>query len=789
MKGWITAIVEVLFIVTASAALPQASAEKVLPQVEAPFKGKIAASAKDSVPDWPEPLKAPAGSPNIVLILLDDTGFGDASTFGGPAQTPELDNLAAQGLRYNRFHVSAACSLTRAALLSGRNDHKAAFGTTVDSASGFPGYNGIWRKDTVSVAEVLRRNGYSTAAFGKWHNTPFWEVSPVGPFDHWPTSLGFEYFYGFMGLDQREFEPTLYRNTAPVELPGTKQQGYHLTADLTDQAISWLHTHESLAPDKPYFLYFATGATHIPHQVPREWIRKYHGQFDQGWDKVREETFARQKKLGVIPADAELTPRPDGMPAWDTLSADMRRLLARQMEVYAAYLSQTDHEVGRLVKVIQESPQGENTLILYIVGDNGAMPGPGAEGSEEYGDFDPAHFQPLQERLRYIDELGSELFMNSYAVPWAWASDTPFQSTKEDASHFGGTRDPMIASWPARIKDKGGLRTQFTDVNDVAATLYEITGIRFPSEVDGVKQQALDGVSFAYTFEQPSARSRHLTQIFETDGNRAIYQEGWVAAAPHCLAWKCPVTGTDLSDFGSDRWELYHIDTDYSEAHDVAKQFPDKLKAMKDLFDTEARKENIYPLGAVDVKGQPHPARGRREFIYYPDLPRTPSAYVVPDFSQSHRITAQAVIPEDGAEGVIIASGSRSAGFALYLKDKRLIYENHPLGASRAVIASRTQVPYGEVTLGYEFIADAPEANMPGPLAQLFGSKPAPGTGRLYINGRLVGEGRQGPVSRYVLGDESTLGIGRIFPSPVSPAFDPPFKFTGTLTRVQVKLD
>lgn len=417
------------------------AAATVLPQPEQPFTGKIARTISQSTPAFPQMPKAPAGAPNIVVILLDDVGFAATSTFGGPANTPGLDQLAKKGLRYNQFHTTALCSPTRAALLSGRNDHRAGFGTVMESVSGFPGYNGIWRKDTVSMPEVLRRNGYSTAAIGKWHNTPFWEISPVGPFDRWPTGLGFEYFYGFMAGATSQYETPLYRNTLPVDTVNDAEHGYHFTTDMTNDAINWVQTHLSLAPEKPYFLYYATGAVHEPHHVPQEWIDKYKGRFDQGWDKLRADIFARQQKRGVIPKSAKLTPRPDEIPAWSSLSADQRKLLARQMEVYAAFLEHTDYEIDRLVKTIQSGPQGDNTLIFYIVGDNGASAEGGIEGRDVEPKEAPSSASALTsatiaERLEHLDELGSERHSNQYSAGWAWATGSPFQWMKQVASHL-----------------------------------------------------------------------------------------------------------------------------------------------------------------------------------------------------------------------------------------------------------------------------------------------------------------------------------------------------------------
>ncbi|MBI4166863.1 MAG: arylsulfatase, partial [Acidobacteria bacterium] len=671
-------------------------AADVLPQADRPFRGKIGFSVKDSTPDWPQPVKASTGAPNIVLILLDDVGFASSSTFGGPAETPALEQLAAQGLRYNRFHTTALCSPSRAALLSGRNDHRMGFGTIADTRRGFPGYNGIWKKSTVSIAEVLKRNGYSTAAFGKWHNTPFSEITPVGPFDRWPTGLGFEYFYGMMEGSDSQWEPVLHRNTTLVDPPATAEQGYHFTTDITDEAICWVRAHESLAPEKPYFLYIATGATHSPHHVPKNWIAKYQGQFEQGWDKLREEIFARQKRLGVIPADTRLTPRPKELPAWDSLSAEQRKLLSRQMEVYCAFLSHTDHEIGRLLHTVRQGSNADNTLILYIVGDNGGDIMGGLAGAET---------SELPGQLQHLDELGGVSFLNGFASGWAWATNAPFQWGKTVASHFGGTRDPMIVSWPARIKDRGGLRSQFTHLNDIAATFYDVTGITFPTVVDGVEQVPLDGVSFAYSFDDVTAPSRHRMQIFEQLGNRAIYQDGWIAAARHTLPWIWePVS----EDYENDRWELYYVEKDFSQSRELAGQNPEKLRELQMLFDVEARKNDIYPLGHWTTwYAEPSLTTGKCSFTYRPGQPPIQvNGVTVPGFEQSHRITADIVVPENGAEGVIISNGGRGrmGGFVLYVKDDRLVYETNSI-----VLTSSMALPRGKVELAYEFLAESPK--------------------------------------------------------------------------------
>lgn len=755
------------------AALAQAgAAEDVLPRPEAPFKGHVAFRAQDSTPDWPTPVTAPAGAPNIILILLDDVGFGATSTFGGPVQTPDLDRLAAQGLRYNRFHVTAICSPTRAALLSGRNQHRLGAGTITTYAAGYPGYNANWRRDAATIAQVLSLNGYSTAAFGKWHNAPVKsipEIYPTGPYGRWPTGMGFEYFYGFLGAEADQWEPTLYRNTTLVDPPGKPEQGYYLNADLVNDAIRWVHTHEALAPQKPYFLYFAPGATHVPHQAPKEWIDKYRGQFDQGWDKVREETFARQKKLGVIPANSELTPRPKELPAWDSLTPDEQKLCAREMEVYAGYLAETDYDLGRFLRSVQQGPEGDNTLILYIAGDNGAEAGTGRTGTDDgrYHNGVP-NPESIQHRLEHLDELGGPKYLSLYASGWAWAMCAPFQWVKTIGSHLGGTRDPLIVSWPARIKDRGGLRSQYTHVNDMASTIYEVVGVPIPGVVNGVKQLSMDGTSFAYTFADAAAPSRHTMQVYESFDNRAMYKDGWIAAIRHTIPW-IPVS----PDFSHDRWELYHLDVDFTEAHDLAAQEPARLKDLQTLFEAEARKNQIYPmLAQTDYdRGLPSAAAARKAFVFLPDMPPIPSE-AAPRFERSHRITVKATIPSEGAEGTLVCDGTRLGGFVLYIKDHHLVYENNSSDV-RNLIVSNSTVPSGPVEIAYEFVREGGQAwNFNG-------------TGRLYINQALAGEAKFPIIGAVHFG---TFDIGETRTSRISPDYELPFRFTGTIEQVRVDL-
>ena len=774
MRGRARALRGVLATLSLTALAHMPLAAQASPLGSSGSDGKTTLPGRNSGGDRPAPSRAIVQAPNIVVILLDDVGFGAVSTFGGPAQTTALDSLAAEGLRYNRFHVTALCSPTRAALLSGRNDHAIGFGTVEEAASDDPGYNMIWPKSAASLADVLRRNGYSTSAFGKWHNTPHGEITPVGPFDRWPTGLGFEYFYGFMGGWDNHWEPSrLYRNTTPVEPPKAAAEGYYLTSDLAGNAIDWVHTQRSLAPDKPYFLYFATGGAHWPHQVPKAWIDKYRGQFDQGWDKLREQIFARQKALGVIPPDAKLTPRPGEITAWDELTPEQKRVSARQMEVWTAFVAYTDHEIGRLIEEVRKAPGGDNTLILYIAGDNGAQ-----EGTNE-NQLPPAAVKFYREHL---DKIGGAKIPGILGSGWALAADTPFQWTKFFASHLGGTRDPLVVSWPARIRDRGGVRSQYTHVVDVAPTLYELAGITFPQTVDGVRQKPLDGVSFAYSFDNAAAASRHRVQVFEQGGNRSIYRDGWLASARH--GHLDPKTGALVypNDFSADRWELYHLDTDYSQAVDVAAQYPARVRAMQRLFETEARRNNILPMRNLEIPpALPARTDNRQEYIFYPSLPRL-SATAAPHFYQgSYAISAKIRgVQQQAADGVLLSYGSGMGGFVFYAREGQLVYEAND-GARRTIVTSEGQLPAGDVDLACEF-----ERN-----PELDGkhSDMAVGTVRLYVNGTKVAE--QVGVRQY-LGftavDAGTFGIGRAYGSPVSDNMALPSQFNRTIETVRINL-
>ena len=748
---------------------------QVLPKPDAPFQGTVDINPAKSKPDWPKPVTAPKGAPNVVLILLDDVGFAATSTFGGATPTPALDRLATAGLRYNRFHVNAMCSPTRGALLSGRNSHQIGFGMIAESAVGYPGYNALWPKSSAGIAEVLKLNGYSTAAFGKWHNTPVWDVNPAGPFDRWPHGLGFEYFYGFLGASTSQWEPNLYRNLSAVEAPAGPKEGYHLTTGLVNDAIGWVRRHDAMTPSKPFFLYFATGATHSPHHVPKQWVDKFKGKFDGGWDKVRADTFKRQKELGVIPVNAELTPRPKEIAAWDSLSAAQKKLLAHQMEVYAGFLAQTDYEVGRLLEAIRANGHTEDTVVIYIAGDNGAS----AEGGAEGRDAVTADGRPesLEARWNQYDALGSETFTNMYATAWAWATNSPFQWAKRVASHLGGTRDAMVVSWPGHIRAAGGLRSQFLHIVDIAPTIFELAGVQVPTVVNGVKQTPLEGTSLAYTFDQADAPSRHHVQYFEMLGSRAIYKDGWWAGSFNHLPWNGPSDAPSLPP-EQRSWELYNLDQDYSQAHDLAKQNPQKLEELKKLFDAEARRNHVYPL-EPERTPQPSVTAGRTHFVYHEGDRRIPPASAPRLGGRSHRITAEVIIPASGAEGVIIAQGGRQGGYTLYLKGGRAMYETSVFGRLSGSIASSEPLGPGKATVVVEVAPTGRPQAGPVPFAQ----RPIPVTARLTINGRPAGESRLS-----VVGGGDTLDIGSDLVSPVTPKYACPFAFTGKIDSVSIDL-
>ncbi|WP_312914506.1 arylsulfatase [Stenotrophomonas sp.] len=708
----------------------------------------------------------PSGSrPNIIVVLLDDVGFSDPAGFGGLAQMPAFDSVARGGLRFTNFNTTGMCSPTRASLLSGRNHHAVGFGRVADWATGTPGYDAVWKADAAPIAKVLSHAGYSTAAIGKWHNTPEWEVSPAGPFDRWPTGLGFDYFYGIMnhGGDNHWEPASLYRNTTPVEADHRQGSSYHLTADFVDDAIQWLRTHRSVAPQKPYFLYLATGAVHAPHHVPKEWIEKYKGRFDQGWDALREEIFARQKTLGIVPADAVLTPRPPEIPAWSALDEAQRKVFARQMEVFAAYLAHTDREISRLLNEAAADDPASNTVVFYVAGDNGAS---GMEGIHGY--MDAASGAPAQ--LEHLDELGGPLHFNDYSSAWAWVGSTPFQWMKQVASHFGGLRVAMAVSWPGRITAPGRTVRDFAHVNDVAATILEVADAPMPAFVDGVGQRALDGSSFADTFRGERSSAPARTQYFEMLGNRALYQDGWIASARHMTPWIKPYP----ESFDTDSWELYNLAEDFSQSHDVAAAYPEKLEALKQLFDEEARRNNVYPLSNyVEGRdyGAPTVARNRRTFSYHPPVQRLPTKSLPRLAKSSFSVHAHARVAAGTGDGMLMAYGSRLGGFAWYMREGYLVFSNNINGRERVQLRSSEPVPAGTALLQLSF-----KRENDGPAGAI----------EMHVNGRRVARGHIDRLGSPVLG---SLGVGQAFTSPVDESYAVPYPFQGVLEELTVVMD
>jgi len=776
-------------------------AQAILPRPDHAFNGIANRTLQGSKPDYAPPLRAPAGAPNILLVLIDDTGFGNPSTFGGPIRTPTLDRLAEQGLRYDRFHVTALCSPTRAALLSGRNHHAVHFGSIAEVHSGWPGYDALWPKAAASVAEVLRQNGYSTAAFGKWHLTPDDQQGPAGPFDRWPNGLGFDYFWGFLGAETGQYDSLLTENNRILGVPTRK--GFYFPDAMAERAVRWLRDQKALAPDKPFFVYFATGASHAPHQVPKEWSDRYKGEFDAGWDTYREETFARQKKLGVIPANAKLTPRPTGLPAWDSLPPEQRKLFARQMEVYAGFTENADYQVGRVVRAIEDLGYLDDTLIIYIFGDNGAS----LEGTEtgSFNEMTMLNGIPLtaEQQLKAIDAYGGLDVWGGprthphYSAAWAWAGNTPFQWGKQVASHLGGIRVPMVISWPKRIKDKHGLRSQFIHVTDITPTILDVTGIPAPEEVNGIQQMALHGVSFAPTFDDAEAPERHTQQYFEMLGNRAMYKDGWLASCrlPR-IPWK--IDPDTIARFAPGQWtpdqdpcELYHLDADFSQADDLAAEYPDKLEELEALFWSEAEKYGVTPLLAsmATAWGIQPPDTGRMMSRYSQGTENIPPGMIPNMYNRSYAISADLDVARNtclpwwcfGTDGVIVANGSFLGGFSLYVQGGRLRHTYSFEGLKIDTIAASDPLPTGKVNVRYQFTADTPGMMATG------------GTGRLFVNGAQVAEGRIEHTVPRRFSLHAGMDIGRDNGLPVSPSYyyywKSPFPFAGKIENVEITLE
>jgi arylsulfatase len=756
----------------------------ILPIPDRHHVGLTTYDAKDPDTRFPpiEPLRPPEGAPNVLIVLLDDVGFASSSAFGGSINTPTIERLAGNGLKFNRFHTTALCSPTRQALLTGRNHHSVNMGGICEIATSAPGYTSVLPKDKATLPMTLKLNGYATAQFGKCHEVPVWETSPMGPFDQWPTGGGgFEYFYGFLGGETNQFYPAIYEGTTPVEPGTTPEDGYHFTEDMTNKAIKWVRQQKALMPDKPFFMYFAPGACHAPHHVPRGWMDKYKGKFNQGWDKLREEIFARQKELGVIPSNAELTARPEEVPGWDNMPTELHPILARQMEIYAAFLEHTDHHVGRLVDALKDLKVLDDTLVFYIIGDNGAS----AEGSLT-GSFNElcmlngmAAIETIDFLKSKIDDFGGPHAYNHYAVGWAHAMDTPYQWTKQVASHWGGTRNGMVVHWPNGIKAKGEIRSQFAHVIDVAPTVLEVAGLPPPAIVNSVQQAPLEGCSMVYTFDAAAATDRHETQYFEMLCNRGIYHKGWTAVTRHSTPWEMTKA---MPAFDDDVWELYDTNSDWSQARNLAEDNPKKLIELQRLWLIEATKYSVLPLDDRRVErlnpelaGRPQLIKGQTQ-ILFGDMGRLTENSVINIKNKSYSVTADIVVPDSGADGVIIAQGGGFAGWSLYAKDGKLKYCYNLFGVRLFYADSNKPILAGQRQVRMEFTYDG------GGLAK-------GGNASLYLDGEKVGEGRVEMTVPMLFSADETLDVGRGTGSSVSPDYDPRNnEFSGEVNWVQIDL-
>jgi arylsulfatase A-like enzyme len=756
-------------------AAPGETDRTVLPIAEPNYPLETKLDARDAKAPPRFEVKPPKGAPNVIVFLIDDIGFGHASAFGGGIPMPTLDRLASQGLKYNRFHTTALCSPTRVGILTGRNHHQNNAGAIMEIATAFPGNTGVRPQSITPLAEILRQNGYSTAAFGKYHETAPWEVSVSGPFDRWPTHSGFDKFYGFIGGETNQWAPLVYDGTVKVEVP--HDPIYHFTTDMTNQAIQWIRSQQSLTPSKPFFVYFATGATHAPHHVPKEWIAKFKGKFDGGWDKYREETFARQKQLGIIPQDAKLAPKPADIKDWDRLTPDEKRLFARQMEVFAAFAAHTDEQIGRVVKAVEDLGDLDNTMLLYIVGDNGAS----AEGGMVGMFNEMTYFNGVEEKvpdmLKNIDKWGGPETFPHMAAGWAVAGNTPFEWTKQVASNFGGTRNPLVISWPAHIKAKGEVRSQFQHVIDLAPTVLEAANIPEPKTVNGVAQTPMAGSSMVYTFDDPKAADRHKVQYFEIGGNRAIYSDGWVAATVHKAPWEAK----PRHKLTEDVWELYNVDQDFSESNNLAASNPAKLKELQALFMKEAEKYRVLPIDDRTLErfdpaiaGRPDLMAGRKSLTVYEGMTGIAENAFINVKNLSVTITADVDIPAGGANGVILCQGGRFGGWSVYMKDGKPAYTYNFVGLHEYTVNSSEKIAPGKATIKVDFAYDG-------------GGRGKGGTATIYVNDKKVGSGRIDNTNANVFSADDAADVAVDEGTNVSSAYkQTDNKFTGKIEKVTV---
>ena len=752
---------------------PEVSGREILPVPDLPSHGKIAFDARNAEFPAYAPLRPPKGAPNVVIVLLDDMGFGAPSVTGGPCRMPALEKVAARGLLYNRFHTSALCSPTRQALLTGRNHHSAGMGSVAEIATAAPGNDSVRPNSVATIAEILRLNGYNTGAMGKMHQTPVWEVSASGPFDRWPTGDGFERFYGFVGGETNQWAPTLYDGTTPVEPWGTAEEGYHFSEDITDKAIAWVRSLHTMTPDKPFFLYLAFGATHAPHHVPKEWIEKNEGRFDKGWDAAHEETLRKMKEKGVVP------PRPHGIAPWSELTETQRKVYARLMETYAAYAEHTDAQVARLMDVLEELGVYDDTLFVYIAGDNGASAEGGLDGCfNEIANLN-AHFEDVDLIAKRLDDIGGPKAYNHYPAGWANAMCCPYQWTKQIASHFGGTRNAMALSYPKGIEAKGEIRPQFHHVIDIVPTILELAHLPQPYMVNGAAQKPMEGVSMAYTFGDANAKDRHVTQYFEMMGNRGIYHEGWTAVTHHSTPWE-----TFVPSFDADQWELYDTTKDWSQARDLSKEMPEKLQELQRLFLIEAAKYDVFPLDDrryerfnAAIAGRPDLPGERKTMTFYTGMTHLQENTVLNVKNRSHTISAEVEVSPGKTDGVIIAQGGRFAGWSLYVKDGVLKYAYNAYDEDRYYVTASAKLPGGKVNVRYHFAFDG---GQPG----------AGGLGTLHVNDEKVGEARIERTVPFLLAADETLDVGGDLAMPVTDDYpERDNQFQGRIGWVRVDLE
>jgi arylsulfatase len=769
---------------------------RYLPNPPASFGGTITPNALESKAYWPPRVVPPKGAPNVLLIMTDDTGFGASSTFGGVIPTPSLERVAKMGLRYTNMNSTALCSPSRAAIITGRNHHTCGFGVVSEQATGFPGYNSIIGKDCSTIGTVLRDNGYSTSWFGKAHNTPVFQASQAGPFDLWPTGLGFEYFYGFLGGDTSQWQPNLIRNTSQIA-PYVGKPGWNLVTAMADDAIGWMKQLDSIEPDKPFFCYYVPGATHAPHHPTPEWIKKISDMhlFDQGWNRLRDQIFANQKRLGVIPQTAELTPWPkDLLKEWDTLNDNEKKLFIRQADVYAAYLAYVDHEIGRVIQAVDDMGKLDNTLIIYVVGDNGSS----AEGSLVGTPNEIASIQgiglPVDVQLKFYDVWGSDQTYPHMAVPWSWAFDTPFSWTKQVASHFGGTRQGMAVAWPKRIKDPGGIRHQFHHFIDVVPTVLEATGVTPPVMVNGIAQKPIEGTSFAYTFDKANADapSRHKTQYFEMMADRAIYHDGWMASTKVIRPPWDTAGVTNPNPAENVTWELYDLTKDWTQCHDLAKVHPQKLKLLQDMFWVEAAKYNVLPLdssvAARVITPKPSLTAGRSEFTYSGEVTGIPLGDAPSLLATSFTISADVTVPAGGVEGMLNTAGGRFGGYGFYVVKGKPVFTWNLVDYKRVRWEGPEALTPGKHTLEFDFRYDG--LGVATLAFNNYSGLGRSGTGVLKVDGREVMTKKMEQTIPMILQWDETFDVGADTGTPVDDRdYQVPFRFTGKLNKLTIKID